>query len=257
MNEVAKLDQFQIGPKEIKTLERATIIPPNTPADQIAVFAQVCREKGLSPFSKEIYLVQYNGKNGPTWNVITGIDGMRKRAANTGEFAGRDEPQYNRKSDGSFMSLFEIKQSGKLPISCRVTIYRLVAGIRVPYVGEVLFDEYAQRYRGELSGKWKSMPYHMIAKCAEAQALREGFSDQVSGLHIAEERAAYEDMNTGPILPKDKLAEREKELNLIKKNVSGLSLEDARKLYSDNPQWRNDEEITQIFLDHADKIKAA
>ena len=37
------------------------------------------------------------------------------------------------------------------------------------------------------------MPFNMIAKCARAKALKVAFSDELSGLHIEEEKAAFED----------------------------------------------------------------
>jgi hypothetical protein len=37
------------------------------------------------------------------------------------------------------------------------------------------------------------MPFNMIAKCARAKALKIAFSDELSGLHIEEEKAAFED----------------------------------------------------------------
>jgi 3-methyladenine DNA glycosylase AlkD len=37
------------------------------------------------------------------------------------------------------------------------------------------------------------MPFNMIAKCARAKALKMAFSDELSGLHIEEEKAAFED----------------------------------------------------------------
>jgi hypothetical protein len=37
------------------------------------------------------------------------------------------------------------------------------------------------------------MPFQMIAKVAESFALKQGFSDELSGLHVEEEREAFND----------------------------------------------------------------
>lgn len=171
--------------EQIKTLADASIIPYDTPAPVLQVFAAACAAHGLSPYKREIYLVKY----GTQYNTIVGIDGLRAKAARTGEFAGRDDAQYNRTADGKFLTAFEATQNG-LPITCTVTVYRLISGQRHPFTKTVLWAEYCP---ANMSGKWKTMGYNMIEKCAEAAALRMAFADETAGLHIPEERAAYED----------------------------------------------------------------
>ena len=72
--------------EEVKTLIQAGILPAGVPTSQVQVFAAVCRERGLSPFSKEIYLVGYKGKDGRmNYSTIVGIDGWRKMAKKSPE----------------------------------------------------------------------------------------------------------------------------------------------------------------------------
>ena len=99
--EVAKIG---ITPAQIETLAQAGVIPAGTPAAQVEVFAESCRQHGLSPFKKEIYLVAYNSRDGMKYHTIVGIDGLQQKAARTGRFAGIDEEQYNRMSDGTFQT---------------------------------------------------------------------------------------------------------------------------------------------------------
>ena len=61
MSEVMKAG---VTPAQIETLAQAGVIPANTPPAQVEVFAESCRQHGLSPFKKEIYPVSYNTKNG-------------------------------------------------------------------------------------------------------------------------------------------------------------------------------------------------
>ena len=190
--EVAKIG---ITPAQIETLAQAGVIPAGTPAAQVEVFAESCRQHGLSPFKKEIYLVAYNSRDGMKYHTIVGIDGLQQKAARTGRFAGIDEEQYNRMSDGTYQTSSQLKSAKEMPISCTVTVWAIVGGIRCPFTATVLFSEY---YPAVSSGKDSyskaaTMPFNMIAKCARAKALKIAFSDELSGLHIEEEKAAFED----------------------------------------------------------------
>ena len=168
---------------DLKTLEQAGIIPPNTPPAQVAVFAQICKEKGLSPFSKEAHLVGYGGK----YSVIIGINGIRKIAAKTKELGGTEDAKFNLTSDGSYFTAAELASGQKKPLTATVTVYRVVGGIRCPFTHTAVFAEFAG------SGKWQTMPFQMIAKVAESFALRKGFGDETSGLLIEEELDAVAD----------------------------------------------------------------
>lgn len=166
---------------DIQTLEQAGIIPASTPRAQIEVFGQICKERGLSAFSKEIHLVGYAGR----YSVIVGINGFRKIAAESGLHAGTDDVKFDLMPDGSFKTAAELKLSKALPTSATCTVYRIVSGVRVPFSHTVLFNEFSTG-----KNKWQEMPFQMIGKVAEAFALRKGFSDRLTGLNIEEEHAA-------------------------------------------------------------------
>ena len=55
-------NQLILSDQDVQTLVQAGVIPDGTPKAQIAVFAQICKERGLSAFSKEIHLVGYGGR---------------------------------------------------------------------------------------------------------------------------------------------------------------------------------------------------
>ncbi len=167
----------------IRTLIQAGVIPEGTPKAQIAVFGQICKERGLSAFSKEIHLVGYNGK----YSVIVGINGFRKIASESGTHAGTDDIKFNMQPNGDFKTAAQLKAAKELPQSATCTVWRIVAGQRVPFTHTVVFSEFSTG-----KNKWADMPFQMIAKVAEAFALRKGFSDRLTGLSIEEEAAAYE-----------------------------------------------------------------
>ena len=145
----------QLSPDDIATLAKAGYIPENTPPAIVSVFAQTCALHDLSPFKKEIYLVQYGGK----YSTIVGIDGMRAKACRTGTFAGREDARFDAQPDGTFKTAGQLMAAKALPVSCTVTVYAAIAGMRCPFTKTVLFAEYAPANR---TNKWASMPFNML-----------------------------------------------------------------------------------------------
>jgi phage recombination protein Bet len=187
MEKQIALSNRELSDKEIQTLAQAGVIPTNTPAAVLKVFAVTCQQHGLSPFKKEIYLVGYGGK----YSVIVGIDGLRAKADRTGQLAGKDDAKYDLMPDGSFKTAAQLVSERKRPTTCTVTVYRAIGGMRCPFTKTVLFSEYCPANN---SGKWSTMPFNMIEKCAEAHALRMGFASETSGLNIEEEMPAIQDV---------------------------------------------------------------
>lgn len=181
-----KTENGLLSAQDIQVLAQAGIIPPKTPPEQVAVFANICREKGLSPFSKEIYLVGYANN----YSCITSINGFRKIAAQSGVHAGTDDVKFNIQPDGNFLTASQLIKAKQLPVTATVTVYRLIQSQRVPFTHTAVFAEFSSRKQ-----KWASMPFQMIAKVAEAFALRKAFADRVSGISIQEEGAAINNEN--------------------------------------------------------------
>lgn len=243
---VPQVEAGALSQKDINDLAKAGIIPQGTPIEQVIIFAKVCREHGLSPFTKEIYLVNYKGK----FTAQTGIDGFRRRANETGQHLGTDDPQYDRKGDGTFKTAFDLKAENKKPQTCTVSVHRLIAGQKATFTHTAVFAEFTSN-----QNKWESMPFQMIAKVAEAFALRKGFSDKLKGLSIPEEQAAFEDAQviptaSGDTLNKESFLEEIKAQIIQYKNVT-----DLLKFYKQNPQWQGDEEITALFTAHKETIE--
>lgn len=196
----AQIIPLQITPEQIQTLAKAGVIPHDTPPAILDVFAHSCRQHNLSPFKKEIYLIKYNSKqHGPQYHTVIGIDGFRAKASRTGQQAGCDDAKYDLQANGQYLTAAMVKASGKLPVSCTITVYRLIGGQRCPFTATCIFDEYypavaAAAAKGERGfSKADVMPFNMIQKCTEAKALKMAFSDELAGLYIEEEAAAFED----------------------------------------------------------------
>ena len=238
--EVAKTG---ITPAQIEVLAQAGVIPSGTPPAQVEVFAEACRQHGLSPFKKEIYLVRY----GSQYHNIVGIDGLQQKAARTGRFAGVDVEQYDLSSDGTYLTAADIKEKGGRPVSCTVTIWAIIGGIRCPFTATAVFDEYYPNP----TNKAATMPFNMIAKCARAKALKMAFSDELSGLHIEEEAAAFNDttISAATIDPAKGV-----DVDELKERIEGCNdLDELGKLYKSS---RNHKAFAELFTERANVLKA-
>lgn len=168
-------------------VQKITIAPPETPdweakidlikrtvaagatSDELQLFLHQARRAGLDPLAKQIYYVKRKGKG----VIQVGIDGLRLIADRTGKYAGSDDAKFEGATDRTF------------PARAMVTVYKLVQGQRCPFSATARWDEY---YPGDDQGfQWRKMPHAMLAKCAEALALRKAFPADMSGLYIHEE----------------------------------------------------------------------
>jgi phage recombination protein Bet len=176
-----KLDLQVISPKEIDVLVASSIIPKGTPSEQIQVFARVCAEKNLSPFSRQIYLIVRNSKMGPRYTIQTGIDGYRALADRTKTYAGNDDYVF----DEGLTQYQMLNLKRPIPTIAIATVYKIVGGMRVPFTASAEWGAY---YPGDALGfMWSKMPYLMLGKCAEALAMRKAFPETLSGIYTDEE----------------------------------------------------------------------
>jgi len=164
------LSQQKFGKHQIDLIKNTLMVakdaqPPSD--DELGLFLAICDRMALDPCAKQIYPVFRKGK----WTVQIGIDGLRAIADRTGQYAGSDEPLFD---EG--LSVFEFEHSGrKLPTVCKVTVWKIVSGVRCPFVGVARYSEFVQTFQGKVAKTWDEMPLNQLAKCAESQALRKAF----------------------------------------------------------------------------------
>lgn len=155
-----------VTPEQLELVKRT--IAQGATADELKLYLYDCVRQGVHPMDRLIHFTKRGGKYTP----ITSIDFMRIRAAETNEYAGSD--------DAAFL-LSEVKH----PEEAKVTVWRLVQGQRCAFTATARWSEY---YPGDQGGMmWRKMPHTMLAKCAEALALRKGFPRQLAGLYAKEE----------------------------------------------------------------------
>ena len=163
------------------------------------LFVTVARNAGLDPFRRQISALVFN-KNKPDkrrMSIITGIDGLRAIAARSARYRpDEDEPAFT--ADPSLKG--ETNPVGLEKAVVRVYIRDDRGDTWRPVAGVAYWDEFAplseewtegddgkRRPSGKMvldtKGQWGRMPRVMLAKCAEAQALRKAFPEDLSALY--------------------------------------------------------------------------
>jgi hypothetical protein len=175
---------------EQRALISKTIAPDASPME-LELFFYDNKRRGVHPLDRLIHFTKRNGRYVP----ITSIHFMRAKADEGGR-AGQDLPAFIGKEMTS-------------DYECAVTVFKTVNNERVPYIGVAKWKEYAPNVNEKEGFMWRKMPSHMLAKCAEANALRLAFPRELAGLHIEEEIHVMDELpkQTEP-MPTESLKDR-------------------------------------------------
>ena len=171
---------------------------------ELAVFFHQCQRLGLDPFSKQIYLIHRKVKEGDKWvdkpTTQIGIDGFRvtrDRIAREQGVRVEYEDTIWYAPDGQ---AYDVWLWDEPPAACKFVV--TLDGRRFPSV--LRFNEYCQKTReGQRTGRWRDGFAHQIEKCAEADALRRAFPNDLSGV-ILEDAAPLDDPDAPAVLPQDR-----------------------------------------------------
>ncbi|TQI72953.1 phage recombination protein Bet [Bosea sp. AK1] len=192
-------------------------VAADTNQDEFELFVHTARHLRLDPLRRQIYAFVYNKNDAKKrrMSIITGIDGFRTIAERTGNYRpDEDEPS------------FEIDAAAKGQanpagiIKATVRVFKHSHGAWHKVTASAYWEEYAPLKEGwtetvqvengtwpdgnpkfitkpapgatrtlslDTSGQWGKMPRVMLAKVAEALALRKAWPDDFSNVYAAEE----------------------------------------------------------------------
>jgi phage recombination protein Bet len=163
-------------------------------------FVAVATQCELDPLRRQITPLVVNGDDHERRRLVcwATIDGLRVIAARQGDYRPMETAPVIEHEEA-------LVDPDKNPLGisrAEVRAWKASGDVWHPVVGEAWWDEYAPLRaewepvdggsqaptgRGVLDPTWRRMARVMIAKCAEAQALRRGWPDLLSGLYGEEE----------------------------------------------------------------------
>ena len=208
----SKYLQDNFGVDQIQWRAIVESIYPNAKTiDSVVLVLSYCKARSLDVMKKPVHIVpMYSSAAGGTVDTVwPGISEIRTTATRgkdvTGgaTYAGCDEAAFGPDLEQEFegeeaqwengrkTGTKKVKKKVVFPEWCQFTVYKMVQGQRVKFVGPKVYwlETYAtqNRYSSVPNEMWSDRAYGQIEKCAEAAALRRAFPEEVGNDYAAEE----------------------------------------------------------------------
>lgn len=155
--------------------------------EDLVAFMYTAYRTGLDPIANQLHTqFRWDGRLGKhRMVVITGIDGFRLTAQRSKLYGGQDDAVFEKEK------LFNpVTNQDEEQLKATVTVYRInpKTGERMPITATARWNAYAVKDKeGKYQNQWATSPHLMLAKCAEALALRKAFPQDLSGVYTDDE----------------------------------------------------------------------
>lgn len=192
-------DQTDWTQQQVAALKTLGVSNDVTQAD-LAIFLTQSKRTGLDPFSRQIYMIGRKQKTANGYEtkqtIQVGIDGLRAIAHRVAQQCHEVFSMSDTLWADKTGVWHDVWLSPEPPSAAKVSVKR-GGGV---FSAVAIFKEYAPIYNGKLSGMWSSKPALMIAKCAEALALRKAFPSDMSGIYTDDEMSRAEDVSAPTVV---------------------------------------------------------
>lgn len=166
------------APTEVALVART--VAQGASFQELAVFLHACRQLRLDPLLRQAYWIRRKDRDGNYKGALqVGIDGFRAIAEGTGSYAGSEPPDFKGQIEWTYRGNKKV-----VPERCRVVVWKIVAGHKAAFTGEAFWEEFVPSEHEAMM--YAKMPRHMLAKVAEAQALRKAFPALLGGVSVTD-----------------------------------------------------------------------
>jgi len=174
-------DKIKLSVGMIQNLVAVKTKSGKTCSDVDAIkFIAMCSARRLNPFEGDAYLIGYDGKDGPTFSLITAHQAFLKRAEMNSEYNGMKSGIIVQRDDQVMDLEGDFYLDGDKVMGGWATVYFKTRTQSMHK--RVRLKRFQKPY-----GIWQDDPAGMICKCAEADALRSSFPTMLGGLYLKEE----------------------------------------------------------------------
>lgn len=202
-------DKIKLSIAIVKNLIAVKTRSGKTCSDNDAIkFMMMCSARRLNPFEMDAYLIGYDGKDGPTFSLITAHQAFLKRAEVNPEYDGMKSGIIVKEDDALKDLEGDFYAEGQTVVGGWATVF--FKNRKQPMHKRVRLARFQKSF-----GVWQDDGAGMICKCAEADALRSSFPTMLGGLYIKEETKIDAPATVAPIFKAQPKKEDVREAEVI------------------------------------------